>query len=168
MSKLICRYLLKQCSDYVQSVNTTMETMKKHNIEKNGVSEFRSELPKYLHSETLTQVLCHVHTVGFYFLIEQGSKISNIAALQMEPLNLSTCLVKREFPRTILLASFVVCVKRTEQIREYIQTIDNKYVEYRLRIRTGTHARGTHTCFLTPESEQRCQFRVGYDDKTSQ
>jgi hypothetical protein len=52
MSKLICRYLLKLCSHYEHGVNTKIESIEKHDIEKNGVREFRSELPKYLSSET--------------------------------------------------------------------------------------------------------------------
>jgi hypothetical protein len=46
--------------------------MDKHDIEKIGVREFRSELPKYIYG----------HTVGFYFPVKQGSKSADIAALQ--------------------------------------------------------------------------------------
>jgi hypothetical protein len=56
--------------------------MDKHNIEKIGVREFRSELPKYIYGETPVEVLRHGHTVGFYFPVKQGSKSADIAALQ--------------------------------------------------------------------------------------
>ncbi|MCA2813738.1 MAG: hypothetical protein IM477_14810 [Microcystis sp. M090S1] len=56
--------------------------MDKHDIEKIGVREFRSELPKYLYGETPVEVLRHAHTVGFYFPVKQGSKSADIAALQ--------------------------------------------------------------------------------------
>jgi hypothetical protein len=49
--------------------------MDKHDIEKIGVQEFRSELPKYIY-------LRHGHTVGFYFPVKQGIKSPDIAALQ--------------------------------------------------------------------------------------
>jgi len=54
----------------------------KYDIEKIGVREFRSELPKYLYGETPVEVLRHGHTVGFYFPVKQGSKSADIAALQ--------------------------------------------------------------------------------------
>jgi hypothetical protein len=56
--------------------------MEKHDIEKIGVREFRSELPKYIYGETPVEVVRHGHTVGFYFPVKQESKSANIAALQ--------------------------------------------------------------------------------------
>ena len=56
--------------------------MDKHNIEKIGVREFRSDFPKYIYGETPVEVVRHGHTIGFYFPIKQGSKSANIAALQ--------------------------------------------------------------------------------------
>jgi len=59
----------------------------KYDIEKIGVREFRSELPKYLYGETPVEVLRHGHTVGFYFPVKQGSKSADIAALQAVAVN---------------------------------------------------------------------------------
>nr|WP_287230709.1 glycosyltransferase [Microcystis sp. Msp_OC_L_20101000_S702] len=47
----------------------------KYDIEKIGVREFRSELPKYLYGETPVEVLRHGHTVGFYFPVKQQGEI---------------------------------------------------------------------------------------------
>ena len=66
----------------VHSAYTTRETMDEHDIEKIGVREFRSELPKYIYGETPVEVVRHGHTVGFYFPVKQGSKSADIAALQ--------------------------------------------------------------------------------------
>ncbi len=46
---------------YVHNAYTTRETMDKHDIEKIGVREFRSELPKYIYGETPVEVLRHGH-----------------------------------------------------------------------------------------------------------
>lgn len=56
--------------------------MGKHDIEKIGVREFRSELPKYIYGETPVEVVRHGHTVGFYFPVKQESKSADIAVLQ--------------------------------------------------------------------------------------
>jgi hypothetical protein len=56
--------------------------MEELDIEKIGVREFRSELPKYIYGDTPVQVVRHGHTVGFYFPVKQGSKSADIAALQ--------------------------------------------------------------------------------------
>jgi len=47
----------------------------KYDIEKIGVREFRSELPKYIYGETPVEVLRHGHTVGFYFPVKHEDDI---------------------------------------------------------------------------------------------
>lgn len=55
--------------------------MNKDEIEKIGIRELRKNLPKYLSGESPLEVLRHGHTIGYYFPIQQQSKIAEITAL---------------------------------------------------------------------------------------
>ncbi len=80
--------------------------MNKHDINKIGVREFRSELPKYIYGDTPVEVVRHGHTVGFYFPVKQESKSADIAALQAVAEQFESLLTQKGLSEEDIVSEF--------------------------------------------------------------